>query len=117
MSTSGINQRGGGFDDPRPVAEIRIAAVAAAAARAIPGVAHLQPGLWGPVQQLGTDLWTRVTGKPRPYTGGVEVVGRVRSDGPAVRQARGLGESAKPITFVASPAETFASDKLPVCTS
>ena len=74
MSTSSINQHGGGFDDPRPVAEIRVAAVAAAAARAIPGVAHLQPGLWGLVQQVSTDLWTRVTGKPRPDTGGVEVV-------------------------------------------
>ena len=51
VSTSGISQPGGGFDDPRPVTEIRIAAVAAGAARAVPGVAHLQPGLWGLVQQ------------------------------------------------------------------
>lgn len=28
----------------------------------------------GLVQQVGTDLWTRVAGKPRPDTGGVEVV-------------------------------------------
>jgi len=72
VSTSSINQRGGGLDDPRPVAEIRVAAVAAAAARAVPGVAHLQPGLWGLLQQVSTDLWTRLTGKPRPDTGGVE---------------------------------------------
>jgi len=55
VSTSSINQRSGGFDEPRPVAEIRVAAVAAAAARAVPGVVHLQPGPWGLVQQLGTE--------------------------------------------------------------
>jgi hypothetical protein len=74
MTTSDIDRPGDRFDDPRPVTQIRIAAAAAVAARAVPGVAHLQPGLWGLVQQLGTDLWTRVTGKPRPDTGGVEVV-------------------------------------------
>ena len=74
MTRSDIDRPGDWFDDPGPVTEIRIAAAAAAAARAVPGVAYLQPGLWGLVQQLGTELWTRVTGKPRPDTGGVEVV-------------------------------------------
>jgi hypothetical protein len=74
VTTWNVSHPGGGFDDPRPVTEIRVVAAAAGAARAVPGVAHLQPGLWGLVQQLGTDLWTRVTGKPRPDTGGVEVV-------------------------------------------
>ena len=76
MTTSDIDRPG----DPGPVREIRIAAAAAAAARATPGVAHLQPGLWGLVQQLGTELWTRVTGQPRPDTAGIEV----RIDGDAV---------------------------------
>jgi uncharacterized alkaline shock family protein YloU len=80
VTASSINPRGGGFDDPRPVTEIRIAALAAAAARATPGVAHLQPGLWGLVAQLGTELWTRATGKPRPDTGGVEVAIDVHAD-------------------------------------
>ena len=53
---------------------VTVTACCAGAGRAIPGVAHLQPGLWGLVQQVSTDLWTRVTGKPRPDTGGVEVV-------------------------------------------
>jgi len=60
--------------EPTPVTQIRMAATAAEAARATPGVAHLQPGLWGLVQQFGTQLWTTVTGQPRPDTAGVEVV-------------------------------------------
>lgn len=76
MTTSDIDRPG----DPAPVTEIRIAAAAAAAARTTPGVAHLQPGLRGLVYQLGADLWTRVTGQPRPDTAGIEV----RIDGDAV---------------------------------
>jgi hypothetical protein len=64
------------------VAEIRVAATAADAARSTPGVAHLQPGFWGLVQQLGSELWTRVTGQPRPDTAGSEV--RIDGDTPAI---------------------------------
>jgi uncharacterized alkaline shock family protein YloU len=60
--------------DPTPVTEIRVAATAAEAARATRGVAHLQPGVWGLVQQFASQLWTTVTGQPRPDTAGVEVV-------------------------------------------
>ncbi len=36
-------------------------------------MAHLQPGRWGLVHQVGNELWTRTTGRPRPDTAGVEV--------------------------------------------
>lgn len=58
---------------PDSVAEVRVAAAAADAARATPGVARLQPGLWGLVQQLGRDAWTRLTARPYPDVAGVEV--------------------------------------------
>lgn len=69
------------FDDPVDgppfaevrVAEVRIAAAAADAARGTPGVLRLQPGIWGLVQQLGRDLWTRVTARPYPDIAGVDV--------------------------------------------
>ena len=63
---------GGPVEDPA-VTEIRVAATAAAVARAVPGVARLQPGLWGLVHQLGNELWTHATGLARPDTAGVEV--------------------------------------------
>jgi uncharacterized alkaline shock family protein YloU len=59
--------------DHGAVADIQIAAVAAATARSIPGVARLQPGLWGLVQQLSRELWVRITGEPYPDIGGVDV--------------------------------------------
>lgn len=74
MTTADIDHpHGGPTGEPIPVTEIRIAAAAATAARTTAGVAHLQPGLWGLVHQLGNELWTRVTGQPRPDTAGVEV--------------------------------------------
>lgn len=81
MTTSGLDHIGGhpgdGPGTDRLVTGIRVAEIAAAAARSTPGVAHLQPGLWGLVQQLGGEAWTRVTGRPRPDTAGVEVAVRV----------------------------------------
>lgn len=58
---------------PGNVADLQVAAVAAAAARATAGVARLQPSVWGLVQQVSRDLWERVTGQPYPDLGGVEV--------------------------------------------
>jgi uncharacterized alkaline shock family protein YloU len=54
------------------VADIQIAAVAAATAKSIPGVARLQPGLRGLVQQLSRELWERITGEPYPDIAGVD---------------------------------------------
>ena len=73
MITSSTARPGDHLGEPAPVTEIRIAAAAAAAARSTTGVAHLQPGLLGLVHQLGNELWTRVTGQPRPDTAGVDV--------------------------------------------
>jgi len=77
VTTPSVDRPGDRFGDPSgepgPVTEIRVAAAAAAAARDTPGVAHLQPGLWALVHQLGNELWTRTTGRPRPDTAGVEV--------------------------------------------
>ncbi|MBN9108496.1 MAG: hypothetical protein J0I34_06915 [Pseudonocardia sp.] len=81
MTTPDLDHIGGhpgdGPGDDRLVTQIRVAEVAAAAARSTPGVAHLQQGLWGLVQQLGAEAWTRVTGRPRPDTAGTEVAVRV----------------------------------------
>ena len=55
------------------VTEIRVAAAAAQAARATPGVVRLQPNLWGLVRRFSQQVWERVTGKPYPDVAGVEV--------------------------------------------
>ena len=55
------------------VADVHVAAAAADAARATPGVERLQPGLWGLVQQLSHELWEHATGEPYPDVAGVEV--------------------------------------------
>jgi uncharacterized alkaline shock family protein YloU len=73
VTTPGTARPGDHLGDPAPVTEIRVAATAADAARSTPGVAHLQPGLWGLVHHLGNELWTRVTEQPRPDTAGIEV--------------------------------------------
>jgi uncharacterized alkaline shock family protein YloU len=73
VTTLGTPRPGDHLGDPLTVTEIRVAATAADAARSTRGVAHLQPGLWGLVHQFGSELWTRVTGQPRPDTAGVEV--------------------------------------------
>ncbi|QNE16873.1 Asp23/Gls24 family envelope stress response protein [Kribbella qitaiheensis] len=53
-------------------AEIRAAEGAAGAARAVPGVVRLQPGVWGLLRQFATQAWTQATGKPLPDIGGVD---------------------------------------------
>ncbi|HEX2298613.1 MAG TPA: Asp23/Gls24 family envelope stress response protein [Pseudonocardiaceae bacterium] len=58
--------------DHDTVADIQIAAVAAATAKSIPGVTRLQPGVWGLVQQLSRELWERITGEPFPDIAGVD---------------------------------------------
>jgi uncharacterized alkaline shock family protein YloU len=58
--------------DRGAVADIQIAAIAAATVKSIPGVTRLQPGVWGLVQQLGRELWERITGEPYPDTAGVD---------------------------------------------
>jgi len=56
----------------RVVLEVRAAEAAARAARAVPGVACLQPGLLGLVRRLACDAYERVTGKAVPDIAGVE---------------------------------------------
>jgi uncharacterized alkaline shock family protein YloU len=56
----------------RTVLEVRAAEAAADAARAVPGVAALQPGLWGLVRRLTAESFERLTGRPVPDTAGVE---------------------------------------------
>lgn len=54
------------------VAEIRVADAAARAARAVQGVARLQPGVWGLVRQLAAEAFERATGQDVPDIGGVQ---------------------------------------------
>lgn len=59
--------------EPDTILDLHVATVAAAVARAVPGVARLQPRLWGLIQQLSRELWERVTaGEPYPDLAGVE---------------------------------------------
>lgn len=55
------------------VEQIAIAAAAALAARAVPGVVRLQPGVLGLLKQLAAQAWERTTGRPAPDTAGVDV--------------------------------------------
>lgn len=67
----------------RVLLEVRAAEAAAAAARAVPGVAGLQPGLWGLVRRLAADGYERLSGRALPDIAGVEadlVEGGVRID-------------------------------------
>lgn len=57
----------------RAVREVRAADTAARAARAVPGVVRLQPGVWGLVRQLGAQAFERVTGHGVPDIAGVDV--------------------------------------------
>ncbi|GAB3838879.1 hypothetical protein [Kribbella italica] len=52
--------------------EIRAADAAAKAARAVPGVVRLQPGVWGLLRQFAAQAWTQATGKKLPDIGGVD---------------------------------------------
>jgi uncharacterized alkaline shock family protein YloU len=67
----------------RLLLEVRAAEAAATAARGVPGVACLQPGLWGLVRRLAADGFERLSGKALPDVAGVEadlVDGGVRID-------------------------------------
>lgn len=58
---------------PRDVViEVRAADAAARAARAVPGVVRLQPGIWGLVRQLAALAWERATGQDLPDIAGVQ---------------------------------------------
>ncbi|TWD82518.1 cell envelope-related Asp23 family protein [Kribbella amoyensis] len=57
----------------REVERIALAEAAAQAARAIPGVVRLQPGLVGLLKQLAAQTWERATGRPVPDVAGVDV--------------------------------------------
>lgn len=54
------------------LAEIRAADAAARAARAVPGVVLLQPGVWGLLGQLAAQAWERATGLELPDIAGVD---------------------------------------------
>jgi uncharacterized alkaline shock family protein YloU len=56
----------------RIVLEVRAAEAAAGAARGVPGVAALQPGLWGLVRRLAADTFERLGGRPLPDIAGVD---------------------------------------------
>lgn len=51
-----------GSEGPDVLIEIRAAEAAATAARAVPGVVRLQPGLMGLVVQIASEAWERLTG-------------------------------------------------------
>jgi hypothetical protein len=56
----------------RVLVEVRAAEAAAVAARAVPGVVCLQPGLWGLVRRLTEDAFERLTGQALPDIAGVD---------------------------------------------
>ncbi|MEV8377707.1 hypothetical protein AB0P21_33520 [Kribbella sp. NPDC056861] len=62
----------GSLVPPNLLTEIRVAEAAAKAARAVPGVVRLQPGVWGLLRQFAANTWTQATGKALPDIGGVE---------------------------------------------
>lgn len=62
----------GNLVPPNLLTEIRAADAAAKAARAVPGVVRLQPGVWGLLRQFAAQAWTQATGKALPDIGGVD---------------------------------------------
>ncbi|WBQ02810.1 hypothetical protein [Kribbella sp. CA-293567] len=62
----------GSLIPPNLLTEIRAAEAAAKAARAVPGVVRLQPGVWGLLRQFAAQAWTQATGKTLPDIAGVE---------------------------------------------
>jgi uncharacterized alkaline shock family protein YloU len=51
--------------------EIKAADAAARAARAVPGVVRLQPGIWGLLRHFAVQAWEQATGKSLPDLAGV----------------------------------------------
>ncbi|MEV6283904.1 hypothetical protein [Kribbella sp. NPDC051770] len=71
----------GALVPPNLLVEIRAAEAAASAARAVPGVVRLQPGVWGLLRQFASQAWTQATGKALPDIAGVDAdfkAGRLR---------------------------------------
>jgi uncharacterized alkaline shock family protein YloU len=99
------------------VREVAVAAAVAEAVRALPGVARLQPRLWGLVQQVTRDLWERATGGRYPDIGGVEVTlhpdGVTMEIGLVVRAEFTAAKVAVAVQHAAAAAATAASG-LPV---
>lgn len=58
------------FDDV--VVQVRAADAAARAARAVPGVVRLQPGVWGLLRQLAAQAFEQASGHELPDIAGVE---------------------------------------------
>lgn len=54
------------------VMQVRAAEAAAQAARAVPGVVRLQPGVWGLVRQLAAQAFEQTTGHELPDIAGVD---------------------------------------------
>ncbi|HZX06125.1 Asp23/Gls24 family envelope stress response protein [Kribbella sp.] len=61
------------------VERVLLAEAAAVAARSVPGVVRLQPGLVGLLKQLAAQAWERATGRPVPDIAGIDV--DLRADG------------------------------------
>ena len=60
---------------PRPanlLTEVKAADAAAQAARAVPGVVRLQPGVLGLLRHFAAQAWTQATGKALPDIAGVD---------------------------------------------
>lgn len=95
---------------PDPVADIHAAAVAADTARRVAGVARLQPGTWGLLQQLSRDLWTRVTGEPHPDTAGVQA--EVHGDAVTIDITL-VATGTRPATSVASDVQRAVTAAVP----
>jgi uncharacterized alkaline shock family protein YloU len=94
----------------RIVTEVRAAEAAATAARAVPGVAALQPGLRGLVRRLAADAYERVTGTALPDIAGVNaalVEGGVRLELSVVldhgHQASAVGAAVQRAVLAAAP--------------
>ncbi|GAA4853534.1 hypothetical protein ACFQ34_01970 [Pseudonocardia benzenivorans] len=63
---------GGDSWSRRMIEDVRTAADVATAARSVPGVRRLQPGLRGLVTQVTADAWRRLTSRAFPDFAGVE---------------------------------------------
>lgn len=84
----------------RAIVDIQIAAIAANAARSVPGVARLQPGLRGLVQQLGRELWEHLTGTPHPDIAGVDTT--IDDDATAAIDITLVTDGRRPATVIAA---------------
>ncbi|MFC0626179.1 hypothetical protein [Kribbella deserti] len=72
-----------GLVPPGLLMEVEAADAAARAARAVPGVVRLQPGVWGLLRQFAVRAWEQTTGKVLPDIAGVDA--RLVEDGTRLR--------------------------------